>query len=415
MKTDRYSLPPIRRRVKLLSEACFRVLMLLVALLATPSLLFGQSESAASDPGSTLTPFKLPHDSESLSPPKLSIPSPQKIQSSATSKQLAPTRPSPNSTSAQSSSNVATPWKGKQVATQAISPTQSRPSDLLSQTTDPDAKSQMQEIMRRLAYGPAFDAKVRQRVWAAGREVVGVGTYEQAGNGTGHFNLQVTMHDGDGRHGLQQICDGRLAWTKSVISERVSLSRVDVGRLNEWVRQSQRTRNSDELPARLRVGGWIEILDSIERDYVLDLGYAHSRSSDDGVLALLVLTGELSNEARQRIMREHHISEIPELFPTKIKLAVQTQDNPKTKFGQGLPVRIEYWSEPVRATSEEEFDAEGRLISLIEIYSIRPIQAPPIERFRFETHDPSINFANETDRYLRRYNIRLSEAKRLQR
>ena len=46
---------------------------------------------------------------------------------------------------------------------------------------------------------PLSIAKVRETVWATGREVVGVGTYEQAGGGSGRFNLQITMHDGDGQ------------------------------------------------------------------------------------------------------------------------------------------------------------------------------------------------------------------------
>ncbi len=86
---------------------------------------------------------------------------------------------------------------------------------------------------------PSFHAKVRETVWTNGREVVGVGTYEQAGGGSGRFNLQVTMHDGDGKHRLQQISDGRLAWTRTEIAGKVSLRRVDVGRLDEWVGKSK--------------------------------------------------------------------------------------------------------------------------------------------------------------------------------
>ena len=43
----------------------------------------------------------------------------------------------------------------------------------------------IREVINRLANGDAFDAKVRQRVWTAGRKVVGVGTYVQSGGGTG--------------------------------------------------------------------------------------------------------------------------------------------------------------------------------------------------------------------------------------
>lgn len=302
--------------------------------------------------------------------------------------------------------------------------------------SDPDAIKQLNETMRQLAYGPAFYANIRQRVWAAGREVLGTGAYEQAGNGTGHYNLQVTMYDGDGKvkdgvaeHMMQQISDGRLAWTKTKLGSRTTLSRVDVGRLSEWVRQAQRSspqieapnNDTNDVPLKLKVGAWMEILDSIKHDYVLDLGYAHAKSNDDeGPLSLVVITAKLSEVARKRIQQENHISAVPELFPTTIKIAIRTTDNKEFGFGKGLPVRFEYWSDPVKSEDEAEerpapqFKEQGRLISLIELYSIQEITPPQIGRFRFEANDSSINFTNDTDRYLRKYGIRMTEARRQQ-
>ena len=75
--------------------------------------------------------------------------------------------------------------------------------------SQPQAVKMVEQVIAKLAHGAAFNARVRQRVWAAGREVVGVGTYEQAGGGTGRFNLYLTMLDGDGRHTLHQTSDGR--------------------------------------------------------------------------------------------------------------------------------------------------------------------------------------------------------------
>jgi len=105
--------------------------------------------------------------------------------------------------------------------------TESKPSG-----TQQQAVTLIGRVLRELVHGDAFDAKVRETVWTSGREVIGVGTYEQAGAGTGRYNLQVTMHDGEGKHRLHQISDGRLAWTRTEIADQVSLRRVDVGRLD---------------------------------------------------------------------------------------------------------------------------------------------------------------------------------------
>ncbi|WP_145416573.1 hypothetical protein [Planctomycetes bacterium K23_9] len=278
------------------------------------------------------------------------------------------------------------------------------------QATQEAAQQLIQQVIHRLAFGRPFDAKIRHRIWTAGREMVGVGTYEQAGGGTGRFNMQVTMHDGDGKHTLQQISDGRLAWTRSVISDKITLRRVDVGRLNEWVRDASRQENTSPtyVPPKLKVGALTEMLDMIQRDYDLKMGKIRSAP-------LLGISGTLSSEARKRTLLESGAKDWPTLLPTRIMIAIAAEPLPNTNFGQGLPVRIEFWSDPVIGDDSSQPDhPEGRLISLLEIYSVRAIDAPPVERFRFETQDYSIKIINETDRYLRRYGVRLTDSQRKQ-
>ncbi len=60
-------------------------------------------------------------------------------------------------------------------------------------------------------------------------------------------------------------------------------------------------------------------------------------------------------------------------------------------------------------TSQAENEAGGRLITLIELYSIQPIMPPKPERFRFENQDAEVNFVNETDRYIELYGVHLTE------
>lgn len=278
----------------------------------------------------------------------------------------------------------------------------------------------LDQVLQYLAEGPAFDAKVRESVWTAGREVVGVGTYEQAGGGTGRYHLQVTMHDGDGKHHFQQISDGRLAWTRTEIAGNVSLRRVDVGRLGEWFQTSTARGQifADDLgiSPRLMVGGWTEMLGTIRRDYAVTA--ARYTLVDQPVW---VITGDLLPERRQQIMAENGLGVWPELHPTRVRVAIAAKPDPETNFGQWLPVRIEFWSDPPPVSDEPaDQDAEeenagparparGRLITLVELYSIRPIDPPAIEKFRFDNQDAEVNFINETDRYLQQYGIEVTQ------
>lgn len=279
---------------------------------------------------------------------------------------------------------------------------------LHTQSTPTKATALLQRVIEEVVFGPSFDAKVRETVWTGGREVVGVGTYEQAGEGTGRYNLQVTMHDGDGKHRLQQISDGRLAWTRTEIAGKVSLRRVDVGRLDQWVRGV--TKNLPIAP-RLQVGAWAEMLASIRRDFDLQVDGAHLKGQP-----VWVITGRLKPKRREQILGDMETSQWPVLYPTKVRVAVRSQPDPEHNFGQYLPVRIEFWSDPITpADSAENASADdGRLITLVEIYSVRPISPPPVERFRFENQDAEVNFTNDTDRYIQQYGVRLTEQQRRQ-
>jgi hypothetical protein len=275
--------------------------------------------------------------------------------------------------------------------------------------SDPRAVGLLHKVLTMLVYGPAFHAKVRETVWTNGREVVGVGTYEQAGEGSGRFQLQLTMHDGDGKHRLQQISDGRLAWTRNEIAGKVTLRRVDVGRLDEWVGKSV---GHLEIAPSLAVGAWAELLTTIGRDHVLKVVGARLEGEP-----VWVLTGRLKADRRAQVMTESGRDEWPMLYPTRVRIAVRSQPDPSTGFGELLPVRFEFWSDPVHAEASSDQEAiatntaidEGRLITLIELYSIQPINAPPAERFRFENQDAEVNFINETDRYIRSYGVQLTE------
>ncbi|ELP30383.1 hypothetical protein [Rhodopirellula baltica] len=314
------------------------------------------------------------------------------------------------------------------------------------------------QTIQRIAMGPAFDAKVRQRVWVSGREILGVGTYEQAGQGSGQFNLQVTMLDGDGKHTLQQVSDGRLAWTREQIGEQISLRRVDVGRLDQWVNDSlaslfgrgtQNSRSPATLKPSVRVGAWTEMMDTIasEHDLTLQSGQLEGRD-------VWIVKGILRDDVRAQRLQEFGTTTWPELCPTQVVVLIARSNDPESEFGKGLPLRIEYWGDPVRqqtadqqdapqtaendAKSSDEIDASGAvdadtsetsvvdgstaqprtsnermlncpLISLIELYSLRPISPPPIGRFRFENQDLDVDFSNETDRYLSRYGIAITE------
>jgi hypothetical protein len=236
-------------------------------------------------------------------------------------------------------------------------------------------------ILEHLTWGPPLEAKLRLRAWAAGREVVEVGRYEQAGEGTGRLRMELQVPIADGKARWQQTCDGRLAWTREELAGEVRVRRVDLGRLEELL-ASNRDPNTESLsrvPPRLRIGGLAEIVDRIQADYDLTASEGHI----EGV-QMLVLKGTMRADM-VAALRQSHGGKLSPLVPAQVRIAV-----PVAQLEQPLPARIEFWSE-----------AGERLISLLEIYDATSIEKPPVERFRFEAGGD--DFSNETELYVQRF------------
>jgi hypothetical protein len=292
----------------------------------------------------------------------------------------------------------------------------------------------VQRTIQRLALGDAFDAKLRQRTWVYGYEVVGIGHYEQSGGGTGRYSLEMTIHDGDQRHTNQQISDGKLAWIRTHLGPTITLRRIDLGRIDEFYRELSRqphyrttaTRDlhlivdpQQQVPPWMRVGGLIEVLEQIAADYDLKIskGFVDQQ-------AVWILRGIINDKAEARMTDPANGVVWSERCPYEVRLAIAAVGD-QHGFGVGLPCRIEFWGRPTRQTAPEpnparasdeltQSDANpttngaqpdrpaGNLISLLEIYSVRRIEPSPEERFRFEREDREVNFFNDTRHYLQR-------------
>ncbi len=357
---------------------------------------------------------------------------------------------------------VALAWTGSTCFLIAQEPT-TPPSEPKAGPPDPKAELLALRTIQRLAMGDAFDAKLRQRIWTSGREVVGVGHYEQAGGGTGRFSLEMTIHDGDSRQSIRQISDGKLSWTRTQIGQQIAIGRVEIGRIDEFERE-QRFQSSltekkttpfgstklvampsidsrERLPARLLVGGLVELLHQIMRDYSLRIGKGTVERQP-----VWILRGSLTEEARARILTASGRKAWAPLCPVEVRVAIAAASD-ANGFGTGLPIRFEFWSAPTvllpaapiagdspvpntsrgtalmpgqeisktdtgtkndvptgEGTHEQgPVAAEapaGRLISLLEVYSIRRIEPSPEERFLFSSDDRAVTFTNETARYL---------------
>lgn len=269
----------------------------------------------------------------------------------------------------------------------------------------------MNRVLEYLTWGPPLEAKLRLRAWAAGREVVEVGSYQQAGLGSGRTSMALQVPIADGKAYWQQICDGRLAWTREELAGEVRVRRVDLGRLDELLdMQAKRaglegdaalvdhrleTENS-RVAARFRVGGLAEIIDRILADYELRISEGHievvAADGEKNNVRMLVVKGTM-RELTLAGLKEIGGGTVSPLVPQHVRIAIAADS-----LDAPLPARIEFWSE-----------SSGRLISLLEVYNVATIEQPSAEQFRFEAGTD--DFVNETELYLRRFGGGLASRK----
>lgn len=299
-----------------------------------------------------------------------------------------------------SDTDVAAPIDDASVSTE-------RAADSPSETIQAEraADRLIRDTIRRLTAGPAFDAKLTQHIWAHGREVVGVGRYEQAGEETGWFSMEMMIPTASGKCLLQQMSDGRLAWTREQVGERVRLRRVDVGRLDELV-PSQHGNGS--RPG-LRVGGLVELLQRIHTDYRL----VRTAGRVDG-RRVWVLRGSLREHVAESIAPSNG-SAWPGLCPREVLVAIAADRN-EQGFGKGLLARIEFWSDrpdEVDGEADSVQLAQRNLISLLKIYDARRINPAPQQHFSFETGESDVQFINDTERYVEMFGVKLTAKERV--
>src|SRR6202042_2588336 len=75
-------------------------------------------------------------------------------------------------------------------------------------------------------------AKMRQKVELMSQSMVGTGIYFQQGRGAQRLlRLELALQISDKPSTMVQICDGASLWIQEDLSDRHSLSRIDLARL----------------------------------------------------------------------------------------------------------------------------------------------------------------------------------------
>ncbi len=245
--------------------------------------------------------------------------------------------------------------------------------------------------LRQAVWGPAVTCKIRQRVTLLDKQLVGVGKYAHAGQGSGKLKMHVRIAAGNQINTLVQVSDGVLMSSTEHVGELALRSRVDLNRIREYIGPISAASLEDPVIAMyLAVGGQAELLRKLAQQY----RWSHVESGKLGELDVWWLSGELASEpptvrALAQIDQLLFVNNSSGLKPDKVRIAI----------GRGEPFPL--WLYQVEQTREqclEHLKAPANLYSLIEFTDPQIVDSLPNELFQSQSSNETV--IEETGKYL---------------
>lgn len=249
----------------------------------------------------------------------------------------------------------------------------------------------LHNALRQAVWGPAVTSKIRMRQTLLDKQLVSIGTYAHAGQGSGQLKMHVRLAADERINTLIQVSDGRVLYSTSHIDGVSNRSRVDLYRIREYLGPITTASLEDPVIAMyLAVGGQAELLRKLVQQYK----WTHVQTGRLEEVEVWWLSGELAteppavraySEIDQSLFAPNHSG----LKPTKVRIAL----------GKGEPYPLWlYQVEQAREESLTGIKSGTRLSMLMEFTEPKIVKELPPETFQSLASNDTI--IEETRRYL---------------
>lgn len=249
----------------------------------------------------------------------------------------------------------------------------------------------LHNALRQAVWGPAVTCKIRQRQTLLDKQLVTIGTYAHAGQGSGQLKMHVRLAADERINTLVQVSDGRVLYSTLNIGGVSNRSRVDLYRIREYLGPITTASLEDPVIAMyLAVGGQAELLRKLVQQY----RWTHVQTGRMDEIEVWWLTGELASEppairALSEMDQMLFAANNSGLLPTKVRIAL----------GKGDPFPLWlYQVEQAREESLAGIKSGTRLSMLMEFTEPKIVKELPPETFQSLASNDTI--IEETRRYL---------------
>ncbi len=263
---------------------------------------------------------------------------------------------------------------------------------LVGGSSDLDPEVVIRRAIWQAVWGEPVSARVRQRIAMYGRELVGVGSYHHAGEGSAKVKWQMRLAAGDAVTNFLQISDGRLLWTSQQVNETIELSRLDLGRIREQIGPVRQSDLSNPLLAmELAIGGQAELLRNVYHRYRWDSAIPTKIDQ----YPVWILSGEIRQtapipSARAPIDQAMLQPSVSGLLPQRVRLAIG-----RTEQFPFFPHRIEYFRQKV-----EKNQVTWEMVNSVEFFEVSKPKELGAEIFQYEVRDSVELIQDDTVKYL---------------
>ena len=250
---------------------------------------------------------------------------------------------------------------------------------------------------------PSVSAKIRQRVDLFGHQLVGSGSYLQLGTGAEMLLRLELKIQTDHVTSLQQICDGRFFWLRRDLIDKISLSRIDLRRVRQAIKQSRGSLQPSSATGWMALGGLPKLMESLDANF----RFNEVRASQLRGLPVWVVRGRWKPEKLANLLPDQkdailagnriEIDRSPAHLPTLVTVVVGQEDL--------FPYRITYERPVIRADRDSRAgpDGETKPIVTMELFEVRV--GAPIDPLQFVYQPGDLEVADHTKRYLRSIGI----------
>lgn len=252
------------------------------------------------------------------------------------------------------------------------------------------------ELLRQ----PSLEAKIRHRIDLFGHELVGVGLYQQLGEGTDQLRkLELKLQAGSRASTVQQVCAGRFLWTRHELPGKTSLTRIDLRKVREALAVASRAPTFNPASNWMAIGGLPKLLQELNENFTFDA----PGESQIGEIPVWVVSGRWKPD-RLAILLPDQRDAILAGKPARLeKLAPHLPDQVRLTLGRDnlfplFPYRIEYLRSDKASRSGAESDT-ARPIVTMELFELRRRDDLDRRDFLYAPGDQDI--VDQTDAFIK--------------